>query len=92
MIVASIEKNTIFLPLNSILANGYAASADKIKFSNTVNPCGIIVGGYAKMFSLTPFKDVDNNHIKGKIDNKDTKINIKCIENFLLIFLNIMQS
>lgn len=39
--VANIAKKAIFLPLNSILAKGYAAKADKITFKTTVKPATI---------------------------------------------------
>ena len=32
------------------------------------------------MFSLLPFKAVDNNHIKGNIDKTDTVIKVRCIK------------
>ena len=50
---------------------------------------GITVGGYAKIFSLTPFNEVDINQIKGKIDKSETNINTECIEIFARIFFNI---
>ena len=47
----------------------------------------MIVGGYAKIFSLFPFSEVEISHIKGNIDNNDTKINIKCADMLLSLIL-----
>lgn len=50
----------------------------------------MIVGGYAKMFSLFPFKEVEISQIKGNIDKSDTNIKTACIgkffKNFFIIF------
>ena len=38
------------------------------------------------MFSLLPFSDVEISQINGKTEIKETKINIRCERNVLLIF------
>lgn len=43
----------------------------------------MIVGGYAKMFSPAPLKEVDKSHINGNIESIDTKIKIMCVGIFL---------
>ena len=48
--------------------------------------CGIIVGGYAKISSLRPFKEVDVNQINGNIDNNEVIIKTECMDIFEIIF------
>ena len=51
--VAKIAKKKTFLPLNFILASGYAASEDKSKFSITVRIATIILfAKYPKKLTL----------------------------------------
>ena len=42
------------------------------------------------MSSLKPFSDVEVNQIKGNIERSEVNINIVCIVNFCVNFLNII--